>query len=230
MRHDVFIAGFGGQGVLLAGNLLGYAAIREGKNVSYFPAYGVEKRGGAAMCTVVISDGDVGSPVVGNPTVSVILNQTSFDKYASRVRAGGICIVNTSLVEIGDFQPGDIELVPIPMNEIAMEIGDARMVNMVAVGAYAAKTGAVSLHSLEEGLREALPERNHRFIPANVRAIEAGALSCGIGKGNPWKEKKRRKKILDTLVNPLVYRWSLLLGCRQAVRHRILIPAFQGFC
>ncbi len=179
MRHDVFIAGFGGQGVLLAGNLLGYAAIGEGKNVSFFPSYGVEKRGGAAMCTVVIADGEVGSPVVGNPSVSIILNQASFDKFASRVKAGGICIVNTSLVEVGDFARSDIELIRIPMNEIAIQLGDARMVNMVAVGAYAGKTGAVSLHSLEEALRETLPERNHKFIPANVKAIKAGVQSCG---------------------------------------------------
>lgn len=178
MRHDVFISGFGGQGVLLAGNLLGYAAIHEGKNVSFFPSYGVEKRGGAAMCTVVIADGEVGSPVVGRPSVSIILNQTSFDKYASRVKPGGICIVNTSLVETGDFDRGDIELIPIPMNDIAVQLGDARMVNMVAVGAYAAKTGVVSLQALEEALRETLPERNHKYIPANINAIEAGAQEC----------------------------------------------------
>ncbi len=178
MRHDVFISGFGGQGVLLAGNLLGYAAIHEGKNVSFFPSYGVEKRGGAAMCTVVVADGEVGSPVVGRPSVSIILNQASFDKYASRVKTGGICIVNTSLVETGDFDRGDIELIPIPMNDIAVQLGDARMVNMVAVGAYAAKTGVVSLQSLEEALRETLPERNHKYIPANINAIEAGAQEC----------------------------------------------------
>lgn len=178
MRHDVFISGFGGQGVLLAGNLLGYAAIHEGKNVSFFPSYGVEKRGGAAMCTVVVADGEVGSPVVGSPSVSVILNQASFDKYASRVKPGGICIVNTSLVDTGDFDRGDIELIPVPMNDIAVQLGDARMVNMVAVGAYAAKTGVVSLQSLEEALRETLPERNHKYIPANINAIEAGAQEC----------------------------------------------------
>ena len=89
MRYDLFFAGYGGQGVLLAGNLISYAAIREGKNVSFFPAYGVEKRGGAAMCTVVFADGDTGSPVVGHPSVSVILNQLSWEKYAEKVRQGG---------------------------------------------------------------------------------------------------------------------------------------------
>jgi 2-oxoglutarate ferredoxin oxidoreductase subunit gamma len=175
MRHDVFIAGFGGQGVLLAGNLLSYAAIIEGKNVSFFPSYGVEKRGGAAMCTVVIADGDVGSPVVGNPSVSVFLNQVSLDKFGTRTRAGGTCIINTSLINVDGFDFRDINVILLPMNDIAMELGDSRMVNMVAAGAYATLTKAVLISSLKEALKEALPERNHGFIPANVRAIEAGA-------------------------------------------------------
>lgn len=175
MRHDVFISGFGGQGVLLAGNLLSYAAIREGKNVSFFPSYGVEKRGGAAMCTVVIADGDVGSPVVGNPSASVLLNQLSFDKYYPKVAAGGVCIVNSSLVDSSGATRADVELISLPMNEIANDLGDPRMVNMVAAGAYVARMGAVSLESLKEALNDALPERNHKFIPANVKAIEAGA-------------------------------------------------------
>ncbi|ABQ26420.1 2-oxoacid:acceptor oxidoreductase family protein [Geotalea uraniireducens] len=177
MRHDVFISGFGGQGVLLAGNLLSYAAIIEGKNVSFFPAYGVEKRGGAAMCTVVIAAGDVGSPIIGTPSGVIILNQASLDKFGAKVKPGGVCIVNSSLVNTVDLNRDDMEIIAIPMNDIAMELGDARMVNMVAVGAYVAKSGAVSLSSLEEGLNEALPERNHKFIPANVRAIAAGAAS-----------------------------------------------------
>ena len=175
MRYDVFIAGFGGQGVLMAGNLLSYAAIHESKNVSFFPAYGVEKRGGAAMCTIVFADGDTGSPVVGNPSVSVILNQLSFDKYAAKVRQGGVCIVNSTLVECEEDQLPGIEIVKVPMNKIAIDLGDVRMVNMVACGAYAAKSGALELNSLEAALKKALPERNHGLIPANVRAIKAGA-------------------------------------------------------
>lgn len=175
MRHDVFIAGYGGQGVLLAGNLLSYAAIHEGKDVSFFPAYGVEKRGGSAMCTVVFAEGDTGSPVVGHPSVSVILNQLSFDKYASRVKQGGICIVNSSLVACEDSALPGVELVRIPMNQIALELGDVRMVNMVACGAYVARTAALAQQSLEAALKKALPERNHRLIPANIKAIEAGA-------------------------------------------------------
>lgn len=175
MRHDLFIAGFGGQGVLLAGNLLSYAAIIEGKNVSFFPSYGVEKRGGEAMCTVVIADGEVGSPVVGYPSITILLNQSSLDKYGGRTRPGGTCIINSSLVDIGRFDRRDIEIILLPMNDIAMELGDSRMMNMVAVGAYAEHSKAVGVTSLNEALQDALPERNHGFIPANIRAIEAGA-------------------------------------------------------
>ncbi|MDD2336644.1 MAG: 2-oxoacid:acceptor oxidoreductase family protein [Geobacteraceae bacterium] len=175
MRHDMFMSGFGGQGVLLAGTLLAHAAIIEGKNVSFLPSYGVEKRGGAANCTVVIAGGDVGSPVVGNPSVGVILNQLSMDKYAWKIKVGGICIVNSSLVDVGKFDRGDVEVISLPMNSIAQQVGEPRMVNMVAVGAYAARTGAVSLASLAEALKLSLPERNHKYIPANVRVLEAGA-------------------------------------------------------
>jgi 2-oxoglutarate ferredoxin oxidoreductase subunit gamma len=175
MRHDVFIAGFGGQGALLAGTVLSYAAIVEGKNVSYLPSYGPEKRGGAAMCTVVITDGDVGSPVIGNPSAAIFLNQMSLDKYGSKIKSGGICIINSSLVDSTLFNRPDVESILLPMNDIATKLGDPRMVNMVALGAYAAKTGAIKISSCEEALKEALPERNHKFIPANLLAIKEGS-------------------------------------------------------
>ena len=175
MRYDLYMAGFGGQGVLLAGNLLSYAAINEGKNVSFFPAYGVEKRGGAAMCTVVIADGEVGSPVIGRPSVGIFLNQTSLDRYGAKVKDGGVAIINSSLIDSSAYDRDDLEIILIPMNRIAMDLGDARMVNMVAAGAYVARTGAVALESLEQALKNVLPERNHKFIPANMLAIRAGA-------------------------------------------------------
>lgn len=175
MRNDLFIAGYGGQGVLLAGNLLSYSAIHEGLNVSFFPSYGVEKRGGAATCTLVFSDGETGSPVVGQPSVAIILDQLSFDKYAAKVKPGGFCIVNSTLVTAAaDSLPG-VTLLRIAMNEVANNLGDPRMLNMVACGAYQAASGALPLTSLFEALKKALPERNHRFIPANIKAIEAGA-------------------------------------------------------
>lgn len=178
MRHDVFIAGYGGQGVLLAGNLLSYAAIHENLNVSFFPAYGVEKRGGSAMCTVIISDGDTGSPVVGNPSISVLLNQLSFDKYAAKIKNSGMCVVNSSLVHTDNVELPNIHVIRVPMNQIAIDLGDVRMVNMVACGAYAALTGVLPLQALHEALKKALPERNHKLIPANINAINAGAQTA----------------------------------------------------
>ncbi len=178
MTYDVFMAGFGGQGILLIGNLLAYAAILEGKNTSYFPAYGVEKRGGAATCTVVVSDQEVGSPVIGRPGAALILNQLSLDKYYSRVRPGGVCLVNSSLVVAPEPVRDDIRTLALPVNELAIALGDARLGNMIAIGAYAELTGAVALESLKAALTEVLPERNHRFIPLNVQAIEEGAASA----------------------------------------------------
>jgi len=175
MRYDVFIAGYGGQGVLLAGNLISQAAILEGKNVSFFPAYGVEKRGGAAMCTIVFADGDTGSPIVGSPSVTICLNQLSFDKYASKVKAGGVCIVNSSLVNTDGLIDSDVSLVLVPMNQIAQDLGDIRMVNMVACGTYASVSSSLGIDTLGEALKKAIPEKNHALIPANIRALEAGA-------------------------------------------------------
>ncbi len=173
--QDVFMAGFGGQGVLLIGNLLAYAGILEDKNVSYFPAYGVEKRGGAATCTVVISDEEVGSPVIGRPGAALILNPLSMEKYFDRVRPGGFALVNSSLVEDDGGSRDDIGVLRIPVNDLALEVGDARLINMVTIGAYAEVTGAVSLESLKRALEMVLPERNHRFIPMNNAAIDRGA-------------------------------------------------------
>jgi 2-oxoglutarate ferredoxin oxidoreductase subunit gamma len=175
MNYDVFMAGFGGQGILLIGNLLAYAGIIEGRNVSYFPAYGVEKRGGEATCTVVVSDQEVGSPVIGNPGAALILNPLSMEKYFNRVRSGGLCIINSSLIEDAGDGRDDLNILRIPVNDLALEIGDARLLNMITIGAYAEMSGAVSLDSLKSALNDVLPERNHRFIPMNVKAIDRGA-------------------------------------------------------
>jgi len=175
LLHDVFMAGFGGQGILLAGNLLACAAIRSGLNATFFPAYGVEKRGGSATCTVVVSAGDTGSPVVGRPQAALLLNQDAVDKYLARVAAGGFCLINSSLAAVGARDRDDLRLLELPLNEIALELGDSRLVNMLTVGLYAAVTGVVSLDSLNDALAAVLPERNHKFIPMNREALAHGA-------------------------------------------------------
>lgn len=175
MNHDVFMAGFGGQGVLLIGNLLAYATILEGKNASYFPAYGVEKRGGAANCTVVMADGAVGSPVVGEPEAALLMNPAAMEQFYPRVRKGGMALVNSSLIDDDGSSRSDITLVRIPANEMALEIGDPRLVNMVMLGGYVEYSKVVTQNALKEALKEVLPERNHRFLPMNHKALEAGA-------------------------------------------------------
>lgn len=179
MDYNVYMTGFGGQGIMLIGNLLAYAGIREGKNVSYFPSYGVEKRGGAANCTINVCDDEVGSPVVGAPASALILNQGSYDLYLERIKSGGFCLLNTSLIEERAGARSDLDYLRLPLNELAHKLGDARLVNMISVGAYAQKSGAVSLQSLKDALKDVLPERNHRFIPLNEQALDLGAESVG---------------------------------------------------
>lgn len=174
MTHDVFMSGFGGQGVLLAGNLLAFAAIQAGKEACFFPTYGVEKRGGAANCSVIIADDEVGSPVVGQPSALLALNQLALEKYYANVKPGGFCLLNSSLVKEQPQLRQDVDTLAIPATEMALEIGDVRLVNMIMLGAYAARSGAIDLKELEQALAGTLPERNHRFIPLNCRALRAG--------------------------------------------------------
>ncbi|MCD6527662.1 MAG: 2-oxoacid:acceptor oxidoreductase family protein [Desulfuromonas sp.] len=178
MNHDVFMAGFGGQGVLLIGNLLAYATIMEGNDASYFPAYGVEKRGGAATCTIVMADKNVGSPVVGEPEAALLLNPLSMEKYYDRVRSGGFALVNSSLIDDDGSSRDDLQKVLIPANEMALEVGDSRLVNMIVLGAYLEYSKVVKMETVKEALKVVLPERNHRFLPMNYQALERGADFC----------------------------------------------------
>lgn len=175
MNRNVFMAGYGGQGILLIGNLLAYAAIQEGGNASYFPAYGPEKRGGSATCTVIVSDGEIGSPVIGHPESALLFNQSSVDKYFARIAPGGLCLYNTSLVEQVPVRDSRLHVIPIPANELAAELDNVRLVNMIMLGAYAELTGVVGLESLQQALGSILPERHKRFLPGNIRALDCGA-------------------------------------------------------
>src|SRR5512138_2052128 len=125
MYQDVMIAGFGGQGVLLAGKLLASAGMHEGKRVTWFPSYGAEIRGGTANCTVIISDREIGSPVVDRPSAMLILNEASFTKFEKRICTGGQLFLNTSLVRLSSTR-GDISRIEIRANDIAEELGDIR--------------------------------------------------------------------------------------------------------
>ncbi len=177
MYQDVMIAGFGGQGVLLAGKLLAYAGMLEGKHVTWFPSYGAEIRGGTANCTVIISSDEIGSPVVQNPSAMMIFNEASFKKFETRIKQGGQIFLNTSLVH-GSPTRSDITRIEVQANDIAESLGDIRISNMVMLGAFLKKTGVVALESVLAALKQVLPARRHSLIPLNENALKRGAEVC----------------------------------------------------
>ncbi|HEY6009474.1 MAG TPA: 2-oxoacid:acceptor oxidoreductase family protein, partial [Geobacteraceae bacterium] len=134
MNHAVIMAGFGGQGILMIGNLLSIGALREGLNVTFFPSYGVEMRGGTANCTVTISNREVGSPVTSRPHGLIAMNEPSVAKFGPRILAGGFLLVNTSMGG-ESFEREDLKILRLPCNEEARDLGDGRLASMVALGA-----------------------------------------------------------------------------------------------
>jgi 2-oxoglutarate ferredoxin oxidoreductase subunit gamma len=175
MKADVTMAGFGGQGILMIGNLLALAAMKDGRNVTYFPSYGVEMRGGTANCTVVISDEEIGSPVVGYPQACIIMNGPSLDRYLPVMQKGGSLIMNGSLVDPAKVTRSDIGVLSIPANDIARDsIGSQQLASMVALGAYVAVTGVVRMQTLFDCLPEVVSKKYERFIPLNVNALKEG--------------------------------------------------------
>lgn len=170
---DVIMAGFGGQGVLLIGNLLAYAGMREKLNVTYIPVYGVEMRGGTANCTVVLSEDEIGSPIIAAPKSLIVMNRPSLDKFQPKLVDGGIQVVNSSLVDPELVEKGGrIRTLLVPANELAEKVGNARAVNTIMLGAYVAATGMVKLSTVEECLSAVMPAK---IVPLNVTALRAGA-------------------------------------------------------
>jgi 2-oxoglutarate ferredoxin oxidoreductase subunit gamma len=173
MQTEIVIAGFGGQGVLFAGQVLAYAAMDTGKVVTWIPSYGPEMRGGTANCTVIISDEEIGSPLVRNPRAVLALNLPSFDKYEPLVADGGALVVNASLVN-RPVERTDILSMLIPANEIAESLGNKRLTNVVMVGALLALLPVLSIESIEKALTDHLPERHKKLLPINFKALRAG--------------------------------------------------------
>jgi 2-oxoglutarate ferredoxin oxidoreductase subunit gamma len=173
MQKEITIAGFGGQGVLFGGQVLAYAAMDTGKEVTWIPSYGPEMRGGTANCTVVIADDEIGSPLVKNPPLAIALNLPSFDKYEETLATGGTLIVNQSMVD-RSARRGDIHVIFVPCNEIAEEIGDKKLLNMVAVGALLTALPEISVKDVEKALEAHLPERHRHLLPKNYEALRRG--------------------------------------------------------
>ena len=156
--QDVIIAGFGGQGVMLIGNLLAQAGMEHGLEVSFIPVYGAEMRGGTANCTVVLDEHPIGSPLVREPMSTIILNEPSLSKFQPRLSADGVQIVNASLVGENLLDSAK-RTVYIPVNDMAHELGNVKMANMVALGAWLKATGALPLNVVQEALNRVVSAR-----------------------------------------------------------------------
>ena len=178
MEAQFLIAGFGGQGVLLIGQLLAKAAMHDGMNVSWMPSYGPEMRGGEANCAVVISDEPIGSPLVTEPPIAVIMNKPSMIKFAPTMEENGLMLYNSSLIDITPERT-DINAVAIDCNGIAEQLGNSRTANMVMLGAILKKTGVVSIDAAMEALKATFGPKKEHLLPINRQAMEKGAASIG---------------------------------------------------
>ncbi len=180
MQKEILIAGFGGQGILFAGQVLAYAAMDAGKVVTWIPSYGPEMRGGTANCTVVIADEEIGSPWVLHPMAVIAMNLPSFNKYEPLVQPRGALVVNQNMVD-RPARRTDLTTVFIPGNEIAEEIGDRRLLNMVMLGSLLAVFPVLRLDEVKAALQAHLPEKHKRLLAQNVAALERGyAQAAGI--------------------------------------------------
>ncbi len=167
-------AGSGGQGVLLMGYVLSLSVMRDGKHVTYLPSYGAEVRGGTANCTVCVSDEEIASPVASSPDYAVVLNKPSMVKYQGIVSSGGLMIINSSMIDSVPDRD-DIEVVKVPANEIALEMKNERMANMIMLGAFVAKTGITTQESIMEGLAEVLKGKKMDILELNRKGMVRGA-------------------------------------------------------
>lgn len=174
MLEEIIIAGFGGQGVMSMGQLIAYAGMLEGKDVSWLPSYGPEQRGGTANCAVVVSNEPVGSPLVTTPSTAIVLNNPSFDKFEPRVRPGGLLIVNSSLV-VRNSERKDIKIIELTATDIANDLRNSRVANMILLGAFLESTRIVSPESVLESLKKVLSADKHHLLEINKQALQKGA-------------------------------------------------------
>lgn len=172
MENSLLIAGFGGQGVVLIGQLLGYAASAAGKNATYYPSYGAEQRGGTANCTVVISDEEIGSPVVSKLDVVIAMNEPSMVRFEEWVKPGGTMIINSSLIKRPPSRT-DITSIFVSANEIAGNLGSDKIANMVVLGTYIGVSQALSLESVMATMKSKLAKKPE-LVALNEAAILTG--------------------------------------------------------
>jgi 2-oxoglutarate ferredoxin oxidoreductase subunit gamma len=173
MHEEVVISGFGGQGALFAGQLLTYTGMDEGWHVTWIPSYGPEMRGGTAHCIVIISDEGIGSPIIRQPSICVVMNPPSMEKYMDLVKPGGLLVANSTLVRTRSDRD-DIDALYVPANELAAELGNVKMANVVLLGAMLGHREILPISGIKRTLDEHIPERRKHIIEPNKRALDRG--------------------------------------------------------
>lgn len=173
MTEEIIMAGFGGQGVLSMGKILAYAALLDGKEVTWMPSYGPEQRGGTANVTVIVSDNEISSPILDNYDTAVILNQQSLDKFEDKIKKGGVLIYDPYGIKHRPTRT-DIKIIEIPAMEAIFELGNAKAYNMLLLGALIAVRPVVNIEGVMKGLKKTLPKRHHHLLEANEKAIRKG--------------------------------------------------------
>lgn len=172
-KYGLVISGFGGQGVLFGGYLFAYSAMLEGKNVTWVPSYGVEMRGGTAHCSVQISDREINSPLIEEPDAILALNRPSYDKFSQTVKEGGVIFFNKTIAE--NIPPSNgHKLFSIKANDVANQLGDNRVSNLVIIGAFIKYTNVLSIDNFYRALEKILSPHKHKFIAVNLQALKAG--------------------------------------------------------
>lgn len=171
MTEKIIISGEGGQGVMLLGKILAQLGLEENKNVSWFPSYGAEVRGGTAFCMVTISDEEISSPYVDFADTIIVMNEQSFRRFKDRIEDKGLFIINSSLLK-EEIQKKNLEILEIPLTQIASSVGDTKCANMVALGAYLKEKRFFSLKNVVEKLRKVFEDKG--TLKLNVRAIREG--------------------------------------------------------
>ena len=175
VHTEVTIAGFGGQGIMLAGKLLALAGLEEGREVVWMPSYGPEMRGGTAYCNVVVSDKAIGSPIFANPNTALIMNKPSLLKFGPQVKSGGQLIINDSLID-EEFKRDDIEIFNVSCNDLAVDAGSTKAANMVALGAYVNMTAVVNIETVISLIKKTF-EKKPKLIDINITAFESGVMA-----------------------------------------------------
>ena len=173
-QKKILVAGYGGQGIVAIGNVISRAGMIEGKNVTGMVSYGAEMRGGTANAAVIVSDEEISSPIVTYPNVAIVMNQPSLDRFEPDVSKGGLIVMNESMTH-RSLKRGDLEKISVPATDIANEMGNLKVANIVILGAFIKHTGLLKLESIEQALRDLFGAKKPEMVELNIKALHAGA-------------------------------------------------------